>query len=90
MRFLRSIAGIIVLLTLSLQADANQRQITCQKMVLSLLDHFDINDPWSQQQVLYFADMCMPDSALSENPQTVKKLQLLKDDGNVVTVQARI
>ncbi len=90
MQFLRSIATIIVLLTLSLQADASQRQITCQKMVLSLLKNFDARDPRLQQQVLHFADMCMPGSALSENPQTVKKLQLLKNNRYVATIQARI
>ena len=90
MHFLRYITALIILLTLSSPVTANQSQGICQEMALSLLNDSDTSIPEFKQQIMYFADMCMPESAISQQAQIFRKLELIKDDESALTIQARL
>ena len=91
MLFFRTITTAAILFTLSSPAVAvDQSETICQKMVLSLLSDHGTNIPEFKQQIMFFADMCMPESAMSEQPQIYRKLKLIEDDGYIETIQARM
>ena len=79
MRILRFLLTLIFLISASVQADTAGSPVTCQKMFLSLLNNFDINQQKSKEQIFQFANKCMPESALSNKSQSFNQFQLSED-----------
>lgn len=90
MRFMKYIAAFIVLMSISMQAEAIKSPDVCLHMYLNLLNNFKANDLQSKKRVMNFADQCVPESALSVKRQDFKKLRLLKDSRKMVSIQARM
>ncbi|MBG7609792.1 MAG: hypothetical protein IZT55_02885 [Anaerolineae bacterium] len=91
MQVLRPLAVLVILLTATTSATgATNSPETCQRMVLSLLDNFNVHQAKSKEQIIQFADKCMPESVLSRQSQDFKALRLNKSGRNTSTTQARI
>ena len=92
MRVLRSLAALIILLSLSptAQAGTSNSPEICQRMVLSLIENFDVNQPQSKEQLIQFAETCMPESELSKPPNGFQTLPSMRNGRHTVTTQARI
>ena len=90
MRVLRPLAVLIILLSPTAQAGAANSPERCQRMVLSLMENFDVNQPESKEQLIQFAEMCMPESELSKHPNSFQTLPSMRNGRNTVTTQARI
>ena len=90
MRVLRSLAALIILLSPATQAGTTNSPEICQRMVLSLIENFDVNESGSNEQLIQFAEMCMPESELSKQPNDFQTLPLTNDGRNTVSMQTRI
>ena len=91
MQVLRPLAVLVVLLIATTPVTgATSSPEICQKMVLSLLENFNVHQAKSKEQIIQFADECMPESVLSRQSQNFKTLRLKRNDGNTLTTQARI
>ena len=90
MRVLRSLAALIILLSPATQAGAASSPEICQRMVLSLIENFHVNQSGNNEQLIQFAEMCMPESELSKQPYQLQTLPLSNNGRNTVSVQTRI
>ena len=90
MRVLRSLAALIILLSPTAQAGTANSPEICQRMVLSLIENFDVNQSQSKEQLIQFAETCMPESELNIHPNGFQTLPLMRNGRNTVTTQARI
>ena len=90
MRVLRSLAASIILLSPVAQAGAANSPEICQRMVLSLIEKFDVNQSGSNEQLIQFAEMCMPESELSKQRNDFQRLPLTNIGRNTVSMQTRI
>jgi hypothetical protein len=90
MRVLRSLAALIILLSSAAQAGTANSPEICQRMVLSLIENFDVNQSGSNEQLIQFAEMCMPESELSKQPNDFQTLPLMRNGRNTVSMQTRI
>ena len=89
MRALRILTALILLSPTAQAVTASSPEI-CQRMVLSLIDNFDANQSESKEQLIQFAEMCMPESELSRQSRGLQSLPLMKNERNTVTAQTRI
>ena len=90
MRVLRSLAALIILLSPTAQAGAANSPERCQRMVLSLIENFDVNQSESKEQLIQFAETCMPESELNNHPNSFQTLPSMRNGRHTVTTQARI
>ena len=90
MRVLRSLAALIILLSPTAQAGTANSSEICQRMVLSLVDNFDVNQSNSKEQLIQFAEMCMPESELGKYPSGYQTLPSMRIGRNTITTQTRI
>jgi hypothetical protein len=90
MRVLRSITALVILLSSATQAGAISSPETCQRMVLLLLENFDVNQSESKEQLIQFAKTCMPESELNKQSSGFQTLPLMSNGRKSVTTQTRI
>ena len=90
MRVLRTLAALIILLSPTAQAGAANSPERCQRMVLSLMENFDVNQPESKEQLIHFAEMCMPESELNTQQNGFQTLPSMRIGRNTVNMQTRI
>jgi len=79
MRNYRFLAALLILMSVSAHAGTSPSPESCQKMILSLLETFDVNHSESKKQIVQFADKCMPESVLSNKPQSNSRFQLSEE-----------
>lgn len=59
----------------------------CLKMYRAYLNDYEAREPQARELMLYFSNVCMPESAYSDDPQYNKLLQLREIDDRVITIE---
>jgi hypothetical protein len=90
MRVLRFLTALIILLSPTAQAGTANSPEICQRMALSLIGSFDVNQSESKEQLIQFAEMCMPESELNKHPNGFQTLPLMRNGRNTATTQIRV
>ena len=62
----------------------------CQEMYRTYLNDAEAGSPITEQQLLNYANMCIPQSAHQNNPRYFKLLQRINNERPVVTIQASL
>ena len=86
----RSLSALIFLMSTSVHAGISPSPESCQKMILSLLENFDSNHSNSKEQIMQFADKCMPESVLSNRLESTNRFQLSEDFSDKSSAQIRM
>lgn len=90
MKRLRVFTVLVLLASASIHASTSTPLETCQKMALSLIDNFNASKAESKEQIFEFADVCMPESALSHKSQSSNKNQRFRDIKDITKAQVRM
>lgn len=90
MRVLRPLAALVILISTTAQAGAASSPEICQRMALTLLEKFNVHQAESKEQVIQFADKCMPESAMSNRSQSYNRYQVSEDISDRTRSQMRI
>jgi len=81
---------ILFLVATPVLADHADKPGKCLDMYRTYFNKFEVSQSQPAALLLYFSNICMPESAHSAEPQYFKLLQRMDDDRQVITIHASI